>query len=190
MRKRVLIAGILGGVAMFIWNNIAHLALPLGQAGVHEIVNEGPLLTSMQSTLKQPGLYLFPAMDPKGDQAAYAAKVASGPSGILVYASNRRIAFGPLVGTEFLSELVQAIIAALLLSMTRIASFGGRVGFYAGAGLLAAIGANVSYWNWYAFPASYTLAYMSIIFCGYVFAGMAAAAYLGRSAPKARAVAA
>jgi hypothetical protein len=31
---RILVAGILGGIAMFIWTSIAYMALPLGEAGV------------------------------------------------------------------------------------------------------------------------------------------------------------
>ena len=31
---KILLAGILGGIAMFIWTSIAHLAFPLGEAGL------------------------------------------------------------------------------------------------------------------------------------------------------------
>ena len=31
---RILLAGILGGIAMFIWTSIAHMALPLGKLGL------------------------------------------------------------------------------------------------------------------------------------------------------------
>ena len=41
---RILIAGILGGIVMFIWTSIAHMALPLGEAGINEIPNESAVL--------------------------------------------------------------------------------------------------------------------------------------------------
>jgi hypothetical protein len=41
---------------------------------------------------------------------------------------------------------------------------------------LSAISTNVSYWNFYGFPGNYTLAYISIIAMGFVFAGLVAAA--------------
>ena len=31
---RIFFAGLLGGIAMFIWTSIAHMALPLGDTGV------------------------------------------------------------------------------------------------------------------------------------------------------------
>jgi hypothetical protein len=40
MSTRVLLAGILGGIAMFVWTTIAHMVLPLGEAGFREIPDE------------------------------------------------------------------------------------------------------------------------------------------------------
>jgi hypothetical protein len=55
---KILLAGILGGIAMFIWISIAHLALPLGEAGIGEIPNESAVLSAMQSNIgDQTGLY-------------------------------------------------------------------------------------------------------------------------------------
>jgi hypothetical protein len=34
MTKRILLAGLLGGLAMFIWQSVAHVVLPLGEAGI------------------------------------------------------------------------------------------------------------------------------------------------------------
>ena len=41
---------------------------------------------------------------------------------------------------------------------------------------MAVITSNVSYWNWYGFPALYTSASMFTIWVGYVCAGLVAAA--------------
>ena len=58
---RVLLAGILGGIGMFAWTSIAHMALPLGEAGITEILNESGVLRSMQSNIgDKAGLYIFP----------------------------------------------------------------------------------------------------------------------------------
>jgi hypothetical protein len=48
---RILLAGILGGIVMFSWTSIAHMALPLGQAGTTEIPNKSAVLNSMQSNI-------------------------------------------------------------------------------------------------------------------------------------------
>jgi hypothetical protein len=60
---RVLLAGILGAIVMFIWTSIAHMALPLGEAGITEIPNESAVLNSMQSNIgDKTGLYIFPGL--------------------------------------------------------------------------------------------------------------------------------
>ncbi len=175
MSKRIWLAGILGGLAMFIWTFIAHMAMPLGQAGVQQIENEQPLLAAMQSTLNAPGLFLFPRMTPGADQARYQQQIATGPSGMLVYFPKRDFAFGKLVAVEFVKELLEALIAVYLLSLTRLGSFAGRVGFCALIGLIAAIATNLSYWNWYGFPTAYTVSYMLMGWVGYVCVGLVAA---------------
>jgi hypothetical protein len=57
----ILLAGILGGIVMFIWTSTAHMALPPGQAGIDEIPNESAVLSAMQSGIgDKTGLYIFP----------------------------------------------------------------------------------------------------------------------------------
>ena len=58
---RILLAGVLGGIAMFVWTSIAHMALPLGEAGINEIPNESVVLSAMQSSMgDNAGLYISP----------------------------------------------------------------------------------------------------------------------------------
>ena len=48
---RILLAGVIGAIAMFIWTSFAHMALPLGEAGIGEIPNESVVLSAMQSSM-------------------------------------------------------------------------------------------------------------------------------------------
>lgn len=176
MIKRVILAGVLGAVAMFVWTFLAHMVLPLGEAGVKQIDHEQPLLDMMKSTMSTRGVYLFPNMAPGTDQAQYQQKIAAGPSGMLIYFPRRDFSFGKTLALEFGTELVQALLAAYLLSLTNIGTLAGRLGFYALVGLVAAVATNVSYWNWYGFPTTYTSAYMFTGWMGYLCAGLAASA--------------
>jgi hypothetical protein len=36
---------------MFVWTSIAHMALPLGEAGIGEIPNESVVLSAMQGSM-------------------------------------------------------------------------------------------------------------------------------------------
>jgi len=61
MNTRILLAGILGGIVMFIWTSVAHMALPLGETGVKEIPNEASVVAAMQGNIgDKSGFYLFP----------------------------------------------------------------------------------------------------------------------------------
>jgi hypothetical protein len=125
---------------------------------------------------------VFPAGGNSTDAAAmqqYAQKIASGPSGMIVYhpSGAQALAPGQLV-TEFLTEVLAALIVAFLLNQMRSEQFGTRFGMTVVLGVLAALSTNISYWNWYGFPLSYTLTYMSIQIVGFIAAGAVAAAIL------------
>jgi hypothetical protein len=189
---KILLAGILGGIVMFIWTSIAHMVLPLGEAGLGEIPNETAVLSVMQSNIgDQTGLYIFPGTglgkdatrQQKGEAMKHMSeKIAANPSGILMYhAPGRPLALGKLLGVEFATELLEALLVVFLLAQTRIASFAGKVGFVVVAGILAAIATNVSYWNWYGFPCAYTLSYMFIQIVGFLCIGIVAALMLRKT---------
>jgi hypothetical protein len=192
MKKRILLAGILGGIAMFIWTSIAHMALPLGEAGIREIPNEQAVLGAMQTNIgQQSGLYLFPGFgvgpNPTRQQRSEAMKhmgerLASNPSGILMYhPPGRAVMMGRLLGIEFATELLESILVVFLLAQTGLVSFGARVGFVTVSGILAAIATNISYWNWYGFPSVYTASYMFIQIVGFHCVGLVAALVFGRN---------
>lgn len=180
MNRQLLIAGLLGGLAMFLWTFVAHMALPLGESGIRQIENEQPLLAQMKTTLPSQGMYMFPRMSPGQDQQQYMQNIAAGPSGLLIYFPRRDFNFGTSLVIEFFSEIAQALIIAWLLSLTTLSTFIGRTGFFAAAGLAAALTTNVSYWNWYGFPTSYTAAYLFTNWMAYVCAGLAVAALMAR----------
>jgi hypothetical protein len=190
MGKRILLAGVLGGVGMFVWSSIAHMALPLGDAGIQEISNEQTLLGPMRATLgEKPGMFLFPAMsrgaNQKPDMQEYDRKLAANPSGILIYhpPGAKGISAGMLI-TEFLTEVFEALVAAFLLAQCRLRSFVARWAFVVAIGVIAATATNIPYWNWYGFPGAYTAAYMTIQIAGFAVVGAIAAAVL-KPAPQA-----
>jgi hypothetical protein len=188
MATRVFLAGVLGGIAMFIWTAIAHMFLPLGETGVREIPDEPAVVATMQNGLKEPGFYIFPGVgageNPSREQRSQAMKrmaetYREHASGILIYhPPGRSLAFGRMLGVEFITEIIEAILVVFLLVQTRIQTFGGRVGFVLIAGMLAAITTNIPYWNWYGFPANYTAAYMFVEMVGFLCAGLVAALLL------------
>ena len=193
MTTRAFLAAILGGIAMFIWSFIAHDLLPLGEIGMREFKNESAVLDALKTDLGDArGLYHFPGhragpnatRQEKSDAMKRAMeKATSGPSGLLIYHPSREFTFGKLLGIEFATEFLEAILVVFLLTQTRIESFAGRVGFVFLAGILAAITTNIPYWNWYGFPSRYTAAYMSIEIIGFLCVGLIAALLLRNRSP-------
>lgn len=191
---KIVVAGVLGGLAMFFWSFIAHTVLPLGEAGIRELPNESAVLDNVQDNVHRAGLYIFPGLG-VGENASRQEKheamkrlsdtFASRSSGLLLYhPPGRPFAFGKSLAIEFVTELIEVLLAVLLLRQTAIASFAGRVGFVALAGLLAAIVTNVPYWNWYGFPPVYTVSYMFTQVVGFICAGVILALVLRRTAPR------
>jgi len=188
--NRTFLAALLGGIAMFVWTSIAHMALPLGEAGIREIPNEAAVLGAMQSNIgEQSGLFIFPGFglgpNPTHEQQSEAMKhmdekLAQHPSGLLMYhpAGSRPFVMVRHLSIEFATEFLEALLVVFLLSQTRLTSFGARVGFVTLAGILAAIATNVSYWNWHGFPVVYTAAYMFIQVVGFFCIGVVAALVL------------
>ena len=194
--KRILLAGVLGGIAMFIWSSIAHMVLPLGEAGIKEIPNEQPVLSAMQAGLGQTsGIYMFPGMGVGPDASQqqrnaamqqYGQKLAANPSGLLIYHPPGMPALTPRqLATEFFTEFAEALLLAILLSQMAARGFGSRMGLVLAIALVGVITTNIPYWNWYGFPLSYTFPYACTQIIGYLIAGVVAVSILRTQAPQA-----
>jgi hypothetical protein len=193
MTTRIILVGIAGGIVMFIWTSIAHMVLPLGEAGIREMPNESAIVETLTANLGEGrGLYIFPGMG-LGDNPAPEAKkeamkqmgekLANSPSGLLMYHPRRPLNLGRLLSIEFATEVLEAILVVFLLASTRLLTAGSRILFVTIAGVLVAIGTNVSYWNWSGFPKRYTAAYIFIQIVGFFLVGTVSALMLRNRDP-------
>jgi len=198
MAKRILLAGLLGGIAMFLWSFVAHMLLPIGTAGIKEIPNEEPVLSAMQGAMNRTsGIYMFPSMglsanatrqEENAAMQQYGQKLAANPSGLLIYhpPGVKALTPGQLM-TEFLTEFVECLLLAWLLAQMRASGWGARLGAVLVIALIGAITTNIPYWNWYGFPLAYTLPYACTQIIAYLVAGLVAIGMLKTSAPQAAA---
>jgi hypothetical protein len=159
--RRILLAALLGGIAVFVWGMISHMLLPLGEAGVKMLPDEAGVTSALGASIHEPGVYLFPGVDMKDSskeaQQRWAEKYKKGPTGMLIYHPvGEEFKWGPHLAIEFLSNLLGALVAAILLA--RVAGgYGSRVLLTAALGLFAWLAINISYWDWYGFPANFVL---------------------------------
>jgi hypothetical protein len=178
---RVSIGGVVAGLVVFCWGAAAHMALPLGAIGFRVAPNEEATVGQLQGALKEPGIYLFPGHDmskplSESEQAALFEKIKKGPTGFLVYHPDGGEAMSPQqLGTEAGTNIVCALLAALLLAQTRL-GYVGRVLFVTGLGLFGSLIVSVPYWNWYRFPLDFTAAQTVEHVVGWFLAGLVLAA--------------
>src|SRR5437879_10645303 len=156
MTKRIIIGGLVAGVATFIWGAVSHIVLGLGEAAIKEIPNESQVLLVLQANLKETGFYFFPGMQcPPGaskEQKAAAEKkwnekYVAGPRGILVYHPEGEQAMSPKqLLSQLAVEIVAGLVAAFVLAQARgLGSYAGRAGFVTLLGLLPFFMVNFPY---------------------------------------------
>ena len=181
MTKRVILAGILGGILLFNWGYVAHMVLPFGEMGVRKLPDEAAIFAPIRSTVKEPGFYVFPGMSPNASESEHQAvleQAKQGPAGVLiVQPQGREFVLPRMLGTEFATNVFSAFLAALLLSQIRAgAGYWTRVGAVALLGLFALVTVDVPYWNWYSFPTEFVESEAIEHIAGWFLAGLALAA--------------
>ena len=187
--RRVIVGGILGGLVLFVWSFVSHDLLPLGTAGLRTMApaQEAAVLSAMRGAMNEQALYLFPGMDPSGkmtkeQQHDWSTRYADGPAGVIGYnphpaaRASAEMLFPTLFITELLCDVLAGLIAAVVISHVP-----SRLGLLRRAllvgllGVLMTVDVDFSYWNWYGFPMTYTLAQLIDHGVGYCLVGLVVA---------------
>jgi hypothetical protein len=163
--KKILIAAAAGGLIVFVWTAIAHMATPLGTAGMSVLPpdQESKIIDAMNAGLPGSGLYFFPGIDMRStptpeQQKAWEAKIRSGPFGLLVYNARGGSPVSPAqLITELLSTMLAAAVAAYLASLMAAPTMTRAIAVSLLA-LFASLSIGASYWNWYGFPTAFVAA--------------------------------
>jgi hypothetical protein len=188
---RVLVAGLIGGIVMFLWGVAAHMALGLGEVGLRLPANENVALSGLQEGLGgKAGVYMLPALDPKqmGDPSvvqAYSIKAVRSPYAWVVYQpqGTDMMQMGPQIGRQWASDTLSALALAFVMGLA-VVGFRRRLAIAAAAAIFAWLSTMLPYWNWYRFPLDFTLAALAEQLIGWLLAGAAMAWWLGRSERK------
>lgn len=189
---RIIIAGILGGIALFIWGGIWHEVLPFQLNGLRSLPREQALET--KAKLQDAGVYISPGYDVP-DAAPFAIRLLSmrklarkspdEPRQFLVYHPvTQRISARPFV-VEFLTNIVQALIAGFLVAQARLRRYSSRLGFIVVLGVLASMTTNISFSNFYGFPVGFVTTNMIFLAIGYLIVGLIVAAIVKTPVSKA-----
>jgi hypothetical protein len=159
--RRILLAGLLGGLVAFVWSAIVHmipLTAALGLSTFDE--KEDAVMAELRRQNLSPGLYFFPGMDmsksmSKEQEAAWTAKFKAGPSGLLLLQPKGGDPMEPRqLLIEFFSTVLCALIAATILATT-VGPLTCRAVMVAMIGLFGWLAISVSQWTWYHYPFSF-----------------------------------
>ena len=191
---RVLVAALMGGIVMFLWGAIAHMALGLGDVGMRPAANEDVVLSALHPGLgDRPGVFLVPSIDPakmsdKAAMDAYAAKSTTSPYAFLVYLPQGEdmTKMGGRIPRQWASDTLSALILAAVMALGAF-GFGKRMAIALAAPVFAWLSVLVPYWNWYLFPGALTWAALADQLIGWLLAGAVMAWWLGRAERKAAA---
>ena len=181
--KKIVMAGLAGGIVVFLWGFVSHMLLPVGTMGLTQMPVNSPLLEAMQQNLSQEGLYAFPGLEvgrkqTEAEDAVWTGRYKMGPNGLLLY---HPVGTDPVSAKRLGLQLATDIAGALLLAYLLVAiagSTGAQVPLTkmlrisAVAGLFAWASIEIAYWNWYGFPGAFVLAELIDQLVGWTLAGL------------------
>ncbi|MBI5362526.1 MAG: hypothetical protein HZA53_05055 [Planctomycetes bacterium] len=166
MGGRVILAALLGGLALFLWGWVAHMALPLGTMGLSNLpTGEAQVAEALRSHVTTAGVYVVPGFDParKWD-GAYQESIASqrkaGPYALMVVVPKDALSMdsSQLVNEAGTSITLALIAAFLILVAGGLSSLWARLLFCVLLACFGLLQTDVRFWNWYQFPGTFTLA--------------------------------
>lgn len=184
---RILMAGLIGGLVMFMWGAISHTALPIGEMGMKVPTEQASAMAALAPGMQGPGVYLFPS-PPREDwqdeakMKAFAASAKEQPYAFVVYQPGGNPVnetMTPSLLKQWGSDTLGALVAAWILALGAF-GFRKRVLIAGALGLFAWLAISVPYWNWYQFPVDFTFANLVEQVAGWLFSGAAMAWWLGR----------
>src|SRR4029079_2134497 len=118
--KRIVVAALVGGLAMFIWGAVSPMAPPLGEAGFQSMppASETVVTGALTANVPGEGMYMFPGMDENARKTdagreEWMRRYAAGPTGLLIYHPHGGATMNArLLGTELLTNILAVAIAA------------------------------------------------------------------------------
>jgi len=160
---RILIAALVGGIALFVWQFAAWMFLDIHRLDVEPVLeSEAAVIEALKDTER--GIYWLPGMtqadqkDPESEAyKAWEAKHEKGPRGFVVFNPEGGEAMGATSmaiggGIAFLI----AFAVALILRGTALRTYIGRVSLCVGIGVVIVLVMDVQNWHYMGYPVDWT----------------------------------
>ena len=157
---KILLAGLAGGVVLFVWNAIAWMAIKHHNSDFKRIPDSGAVSDALTKSGVSAGMYMVPHCDefPLGvKDPAFAERYKKGPNATLIVAAPGPCMTGSTFGVGFLFCVLEALGAAILFRFAggHFEALHRAVAFGAGLGLLVHGIPHAAQSNWASFPWSH-----------------------------------
>ncbi len=197
--KRIVIAGIAGGVIMFVWGFLAWMILPLHTA-INNVPDEAAFAEAMQDQNMESGMYFVPGFpadlhklegeERKKVEENWMARHKAGP---LVYMAYSKEGGQPMPPEMYIGSFLINLISSVLVAMALCAAVKGccqsylsRVGFVTMIATFASLTTYAMNWNWFHVPLDHTIEMSLDVIIGWTLVGLVQALII-KPCPKAMA---
>ncbi|HJU64492.1 MAG TPA: hypothetical protein VJ596_02385 [Gemmatimonadaceae bacterium] len=177
--RRIIVAGLLGGAAVYLWSALSWSVLPFQTGKFRDIPDEQQVAELLSARLPAAGVYHYPAYPTanasEAEVAAWTQRVERGPViPLLVFQPGGSNSAVTAYVRAFVLDVMAALIVAmlLLLAVHTLPGYGQRVLFVTGIGIFAVLVSHLADWNWGLFPASYSVVMAADIIIGWTLAGV------------------
>ena len=167
--KRIVIAGLIGAVVLFVWNFVSWMFIPWHM--LEKLPAEPAIVEALREADVPSGIYTVPGIDhaavaeqsaeeKAATEEAFRTAHKQGPLAFIAYHTEGAMPLSPLtMGVGFVLYFLQATVVAVILAMAGPALPGivGRVLLVIMLGLFTAIGTDLVNWNWLRYPLGFSL---------------------------------
>lgn len=182
--KKVLIAGLVGGVVIFIWQFISYTVLPWHMMVIHNIPSGEQISQILKNDGIPGGVYHHPGFPEETESQeeamkAFTERYKQGANiNLMVYAAQGEDPNNPMQFViSYILNVLGAIIAAFMLWKAggSIVGLVPRALFVAGLGLFTVVSHILLNWNWWGFPGDFILVESADTLVAWFLAGLAIA---------------
>jgi hypothetical protein len=188
MTKPLAMGTLLGGLALFAWGALYHVALPFYNASMQSFAGEDAVTQAVVAGATKPGTYMIPNVPAnatpeqrKQQMSAVEEKAQRGPMVLAFVRPGPLGSFGTLLGIQLVIDLSVALMATVILLNAKPVAFGSRVLLMMGVAVAVWLSTSAPYWNWYASGAAWALAELGEELGGWTVMGLVLAKVVPRT---------
>ncbi len=179
MMKKIMKAGVIGGLILFIWGSALFTLFPWHKNLFHSFTNEKKVLSVIADNAPQSGVYLLPNVGKEEkDSGRIEAKerMKRGPflfASISIHGKDPRMLLS-IIETLLVKIVVASLVALLLIRFSKL-NYASGVKFVTFIGTVIGIAASFPYAIWFGFPALFVFYALIETIVGWFLAGLAMA---------------